>query len=110
MKKSFIILSIILGILILVFVSNLFGLLSFLNYPINKVIAGNPVTSCNTDSDCELKYLDCSSCPKCGVINYDKWQPYCPFKRFEKECQTDSSCILQGSFIKCVDNQCKRVP
>ncbi|MBI2675857.1 MAG: hypothetical protein HYX24_05330 [Candidatus Aenigmarchaeota archaeon] len=50
-----------LGVLIILIVLNYSGVLFFLNEPLNGLVAGQPLRSCNTDSDCAFKEITCDS-------------------------------------------------
>jgi len=103
MKKQTKIL-IIIGILLLIYpVLNYFGAFSFLNQPLNKIVAGEPDKTCNQDTDCRVTWPICGSC-ECDVVNQE-WRKYCPFRPLY---YTLCLCpIIENNLtIKCIENQC----
>lgn len=71
---------IIVGVLVFILILNFIGFLSFLNKPLNTLVAGTPDKSCNDNSDCVIRDTTCEICD-CGEAVNKKWESFCPFKR-----------------------------
>ena len=80
MKKVLKILGIIIVLIIIVLAINFGGYSTFLNWPLNKLMAGTPDGSCFVAQDCKIAPTTCGPCDCGQAVNKD-WQIYCPFKR-----------------------------
>ncbi|OGY42335.1 MAG: hypothetical protein A2Y67_04380 [Candidatus Buchananbacteria bacterium RBG_13_39_9] len=78
-KKILKIIIIILALAIIALAVNISGFWTFLNWPLNKLIAGTPDGSCYVSSDCKIAPTTCGVCD-CGQAVNKNWQAYCPFK------------------------------
>jgi len=88
MKIFFIILGIIIALIIIILAVNLTGYWTFLNWPLNKLVAKTPDGSCLVDEDCKIAATSCGPCD-CGQAININWQPYCPFKNTQRVlCKT----------------------
>lgn len=97
MKKIFLVLIIIL-IIFLLFI--LIFPKSYLNEPLNKIVAGIPDKDCNLDSDCIYLKTTCSYCD-CGEAINKNWKPFCPFEYV----RCDMACLPPK--VKCIENKCQ---
>ena len=86
MKKIFIIIGIIIALILIVLAVNISGYSTFLNWPLNKLIAGTPDGSCFVDEDCKIANTTCGVCD-CGQAVNKNWQAYCPFKNNFIKCK-----------------------
>lgn len=105
-KKILIACLIIIGLIVLVLIYlNSVGSLSFLNQPLNNLIAGSPDKSCNSDSDCVIKTTTCNICD-CGDAVNKNWHSFCPF--LDKSIVRCKICTFPSDFgIKCIEGQCQ---
>jgi len=88
MRKIIIILSIIIALIIIALAVNLSGYWTFLNWPINKLVAKTPDQSCFVDEDCKIAPTTCGPCD-CGQAVNKNWQAYCPLKSRQRVlCKT----------------------
>jgi hypothetical protein len=90
-------------IVIILAVLYYFGLFSFLNDTLNRLVAGEPDKTCSVDSDCIMKQIDCSrsTCDK-EAVNV-KWNNFCPFRK--RMFEAISGC--GGSInAKCIEGIC----
>jgi hypothetical protein len=83
MKKLLIILGIIIVLILIVLAINFAGYWTFLNWPLNKLVAGTPDGSCYVNSDCKIAPTTCGVCD-CGQAVNKNWQAYCPLVRKNK--------------------------
>jgi hypothetical protein len=72
------------------------------NEPLNKWVAGEPDKTCEVNSDCVLREVDCSVCgfPKYAVNK--NWEPFCLFPTSEALCDI----FLQPDDVACTDGMC----
>lgn len=105
--KKIIITAVIIAVILLVaaLAVNASGWWTFLNWPLNKIVAGTPDESCYISDDCKIATTSCAICD-CGSAVNKNWQAYCPFKNRQRIlCET---CI--DSQAICLNYKCRYQP
>lgn len=127
-KLNLLMKKILLGIIAVLLI---FSVLIFLGafYPLNKFFASQvPDTSCKIDSDCDIFRLPpdniyCSEGKDCRMLDFNStsiiatnknWRPFCPFPKplYYAEIMCIGGTRLPQNYkeyIKCIDNQCKKI-
>ncbi len=100
--KTIILLAIFILVLLVFYVT---GVFSFLDMPVNSIIAGSPDKSCRIDADCVIKSTNCQIC-SCGESVNKNWNEVCPFKAGIAAQVNCKPCQFYEAV--CVNNRCER--